>query len=156
VDVPKPRQPRFVVITSVKPEESEWVASEAERLGVSQSVVIRHAIQRLRDGEPLQLAWDREIVTKRGGVFKAATINAEMAGFIEAECWRLFTSRSDFVRQAILQLRSDGPLWIPRPANRLFWWRGRYSPTSLMRRSRQERREGILRRTVRMLLGKRL
>jgi hypothetical protein len=153
MDVSVGRPPRYVVTMMLKPEESEWLADEAERLGVSQAMVIRHAILRLRDREPLQLPWDREIVTRRGGVSKAATINPEIASFIKAECWRLFTSQSDFVRHAILQLRKDGPVWIPRPRNRHYWWRGRYRPIAAVDRNEEDRPAGILRRIVRAILS---
>lgn len=148
------RRRRFFVSIALKSGEANWLEDEAERLGVAQSVIVRHALQRFQENAPAHLPWDREIVTHRKGVIKVVKVDIDEAAFVKGESWRLATSQSDLVRQAIVRLRAEGALSISRPTNRKYWWKGR-SWLTRVRRGVRSRRGISVHRVIGALFGNR-
>jgi Arc/MetJ-type ribon-helix-helix transcriptional regulator len=145
---------RFFVAPVLKPDEVDWLEGEAERLGVNQSVIVRHAIQSLQERPLAELPWDREIVLRRKGISKVVKVDIDQATLVRGESWRLGASQSDLVRQAIVRLREEGPLSVPQPTDRRYWWKSTGWPKRARYGAKRRRRLG-LRRLIGAIFGDR-
>lgn len=141
----------YFVQLALKPDEADWLETEAERLGVAQSVIFRHAFERMRENPLDHLPRDFETVPRRKGVGKTVKIDFDMAVWLRGECFRLNAYKLELAREALVRLRAEGPLSIPRPTDRQMWWKGEAWPPRVRRR----RRPGVVHRLLDALLGDR-